>query len=83
MKEKYIKPLLSIEMFSMTQSIARDCGDHIPFGSVTLNDIPQCSLHLGGEEFLFVLGTNCTMEGENSGYVCYNNPSAEILIFRS
>ena len=84
MKEKYIKPTLSIEMFSMAQSIARDCSDNLPLEFINFNDIPQCKWDLGGNESLFTLAGNiCTIEGETSGYICYNNPTGDTLIFRS
>lgn len=84
MKEKYVKPLLAVEMFSMVQSVARDCADNIPKENLTFSDLPKCEWNLGGGFILFVVGVSeCNMDGESSGIVCYNNPDPDKLIFRS
>ena len=83
MKSKYVKPTLAVEMFSLTQSIARDCGDSIPKSQLTSNDIHSCAWDLGGGATVFIPGPNCVIDGTTMEYVCYNNPSEGNLIFRS
>ena len=83
MKLKYTKPTLSIEMFSATQSVARDCCDSIPQSQVTFNDIATCKWDLGGGYTVFVGNVTCTIDGEAMGFACYNNPSEGNYIFRS
>ena len=82
MKSNYTKPLLTVELFSLTQSIARDCADNIPKDNVTLNDISKCVWDLGGTT-VFVGGDTCDLDGEQMGYACYNNPSEGNYMFRS
>ncbi|MBO5867515.1 MAG: hypothetical protein J6Q54_01245 [Oscillospiraceae bacterium] len=83
MKANYTKPLLTVEMFSAAQSSARDCADSIPKDRVNLNDVATCAWDLGGGFSVFVVGAACTMDGENMGFACYNNPTEENYIFRS
>lgn len=82
MKANYTKPLLAMEMFSLTQTIARDCADSIPEGRVDFNDPTKCVWHLDNNVSVFVQGT-CMFDGEKLGYACYNNPSEGNYIFRS
>ena len=83
MKSKYTKPMLAMEMFSLTQTATRDCTDSIPTDQVTLNDPNTCVWNLGGRTTVFVAGSNCVIDGERMGYACYNNPSEGNYIFRS
>lgn len=83
MKANYTKPLLAVEMFSLTQSAARDCSDSIPESQVNMNDITNCVWDLGGGNTVFLEKPNCSINGEQMGYVCYNNPSEGNYIFRS
>ena len=83
MKANYTKPLLAVDMFSLTQSTARDCADSIPKEQVNMNDISTCVWDLGGGTTVFIAGTNCVLDGESMGYGCYNNPSEGNYIFRS
>ena len=83
MKANYTKPLLAVEMFSLTQSVARDCADSIPKEQVNMSNINTCSWDLGGGTTVFVAGSTCTLDGESMGFACYNNPSEGNYIFRS
>lgn len=83
MKAIYSKPLLAIEMFSVTQTAARDCADSIPKEQLTLSDIATCCWDLGGGTTVFVGGQTCTLDGETMGFACYNNPSEGNYIFHS
>lgn len=87
MKAPYEKPLLAVELFSLTQSIARDCtAGNIPAENLNLNDPNTCGWDLGGglgKDIVFVLGLACTIDGENMFHVCYNNPAETTIIFRS
>lgn len=83
MKSKYVKPTLAVEMFSLTQSIARDCGGSIPQSQLTLNDANTCAWALGGGATVFIVGQACNIDGTTMEYVCYNNPSEGNQIFRS
>lgn len=83
MKANYIKPMLSLEMFSLSQSVARDCADSIPKNQLNFNDPGRCVWDLGGGTTVFVAGSNCVLDGEQMGFACYNNPSEGNYIFRS
>ena len=83
MKANYTKPLLAVEMFSTSQSGARDCADSIPKEQLNFNDIATCVWDLGGGTTVFVGGVTCTLDGESMGFACYNNPSEGSYIFRS
>ncbi len=83
MKATYTKPLLTMELFSLTQTVARDCSDSIPQDQLTLGDIANCAWDIGGGATVFVAGSTCTLDGEQMGFACYNNPSEGNYIFRS
>ena len=83
MKASYTKPLLAVEMFSLTQTAARDCADSIPKDQVNLSDIATCAWDLGGGTTVFVAGSTCVLDGEQMGFACYNNPSEGNYVFRS
>lgn len=83
MKAKYTKPVLAMEMFSLTQAVARDCGSSIPKEQLNFSDPGKCVWDLGGGMKVFVAGSNCIIDGESMGYACYNNPSEGNYIFRS
>ena len=84
MKAKYVKPTLCVEMFCLTQSIARDCSDSIPASQVTYGDPNSCYWDMGGtNNTVFIVNQHCKIDGTKMGYVCYNNPSEGNYIFRS
>ena len=83
MKANYTKPMLTVEVFSTSQSTARDCADSIPKERVTANDPGTCVWDLGGGTTVFVAGSNCVLDGERMGVACYNNPREGNYIFRS
>ena len=83
MKANYTKPLLNVELFSLTQSIARDCADNIPKEQFNFNDPGRCAWDLGGGHTVFIDEKVCNINGEDMGYGCYNNPSEGNYIFRS
>lgn len=83
MKANYTKPLLAVELFSLTQSVTRDCNTTIPPERLNFNDPGRCVWDIGGDESIFILGQTCTLDGENMGYGCYNNPAEGNYIFRS
>lgn len=85
MKKEYKKPLVAVERFSLVHTTARDCWDSIPQDQVNLSDHP-CGWDLGSDNILFstsVTGSTCSIDGEVSGMVCYNNPAEGQHMFRS
>ena len=84
MKSEYMKPMLAIEVFTVSQSGAKDCADTvIPGTAVTSADPSNCGLLVPNGNVLYTVGQSCTHDGESSGIVCYNNPSEASYIFRS
>ena len=83
MKANYTKPMLAVELFSLSQSVARDCGDSIPKDQLNFSDPGKCVWDMGGGTTVFVAGSTCVLDGEQMGYGCYNNPSEGNFIFRS
>ena len=83
MKADYKKPLLAVELFSLSQTRARYCADNIPKDQLNFNDPGKCVWHLGGNTTVFIASSNCTFDGTNMGMGCYNNPSEGNYIFRS
>ena len=84
MKANYTKPLLTVELLTLAQSVARDCADNsIPKGQINGNDPNHCYWDMGGGSKVFVSGTECNIDGEALGYGCYNNPTEATYIFRS
>ena len=83
MKASYTKPLLAVEIFSHTQSTARDCADIIPKEQLNFSDPGKCVWDLGGDAKVFVDASGCTINGEKMDVACYNNPSEGNYVFRS
>ena len=83
MKENYTKPLLAVEMFSLTQTVTRECASSIPKDRVNFNNINTCAWDMGGGNRVFIEPPTCTINGEGSGFVCYHNPGEGSYIFRS
>ena len=83
MKQSYIKPVFAVELFSMTQTSARDCSDFFPIDQINATDIANCGWDLGGGSVVFSLQHACNIDGEQMGIACYNNPSEGNYIFRS
>ena len=82
MKGNYMKPVLTVELFSLTQSVTRDCGGTIPKSQLNYGDPGTCAWDLGGTT-VFTSKDICDINGEKMGYGCYNNPSEGNYVFRS
>lgn len=82
MKARYTKPMLTVELFSVSQSVTRDCSDSIPKEQMNFNDPGQCVWDLGGTT-VFTDQNNCDLDGEEMSIACYNNPSEGNYTFRS
>jgi len=85
MKKQYKKPLIAVERFAIVHTAARDCWNGIPQDQVNLSDHP-CGWDFGMGNILFnttVVDSTCSIDGELSGMVCYNNPSDGQYMFRS
>ena len=90
MKETYVKPSIFFESFSLTQTIARNCGDNHQgtLGQSTHYNETDCMWDLGGFTIFFIAnGCDDGPEDEDEEYeiegVCYNNPDGGKEIFSS
>lgn len=83
MKGKYIKPMVTMESFSLVGGLLRDCNDMGIKDDLTSGDPMNCVWDLGGGMNVFLLGAACNMDGEDMGYGCYNNVSEGSYVFRS
>lgn len=88
MKKKYVKPMITMDLFSLTQSIAATCGvEHDAEMGYPLQDTKQtCGWYMDDVITLFLIDSAfCTLpleDGDDSTY-CYNNPSGGTEIFGS
>lgn len=86
MKEKYVKPAIFIERFSLTQNIASGCAGSTlgqPYNNAT--DISNCAWDMGGI-ILFtnacdVPGVTKLQDGDTFEAVCYNAPNSSLAPF--
>ncbi|MBE5957110.1 MAG: hypothetical protein E7253_11765 [Lachnospiraceae bacterium] len=89
MKKEYTKPVIILENFSMTQSIAHNCGDNLIFDYATLKYKGSCGWDDGSGVVLFTsANTACTFADDDEsdnlpGTACYNNPEGGFNIFNS
>lgn len=87
MKEKYTKPVLRMEMFTLTQNIAQTCGsfEGSTVGRPTSGDSNSCGWDMGNA-IVWVEAPACTMpwpaDGEFAG-VCLHNPNGGVTVFGS
>ena len=95
MKEQYTKPVIIFESFSLTQTIARDCGysGHSTLGEPTYYSELNCAWDCGGYTvYLLYLDKGCEDDGPETPEEaeefsfegqCYNNPDGGTEIFSS
>ena len=85
MKAQYTKPLLAVDLFSATQSAARDCTSTIvPQNRLNTMDAYSCYWDNGNSSIRIFAATGvCNRDGEAMNIGCYNNPTEENFVFRS
>jgi len=83
MKSIYTKPVLVMESFVMSQSIAHNCGDNLDFGQALLKSKTTCAWDTGLGDIVFVNETVCQKVTENVVGACYNNPEGGFNVFNS
>lgn len=84
MKKEYKKPMIVIEEFSLSQTVARKCSESISKDDVNLGDINICGWVIADGVIAFVEGEGvCQMNGEEITGMCYNNPGEGNYIFDS
>lgn len=89
MKKKYTTPVLMMESFTLSQSIAHNCGQNLVFDNATLKYKSTCGWDVDGDktstgDIVFMDDNICTYLTESvDGLVCYNNPEGGYNIFNS
>ena len=84
MKNIYTKPVLVMESFVMSQSIAHNCGDNLVFENATTKDKNSCGWMTSIGK-VFMEQSTCDEIPENGIFngVCYNSPQGGFNIFNS
>lgn len=83
MKNQYVKPVLVIENFTLSQSIAYNCGENLDWNQATTKDAYSCGWETGFPgDVVFIESNNTCTVTEFEG-VCYNNPDGGINVFSS
>ena len=82
MKKAYTKPVMIVERFTLSQTIAHNCGKNLDFSMATLASKSSCGWDIGGLIF-FMDPTACTMCTEEFDGVCHNAPEGGYNIFNS
>jgi len=81
-KERYTKPLMALELFSLTQTMAGSCTADIPKDQLTANDIHSCAWDFGGV-LVYLQEPVCMIPGDSIPLICYNNLGDDAVAFRS
>ena len=82
MKRAYEKPVLYIERFTLSQTIAHNCGENLDFSMGTEKTKESCGWQVGAVE-VFMDPTICDFPTEFFEGVCYNAPADGHNIFNS
>ena len=88
MKQKYIKPILIKESFTLSQSIAHNCGKYLDFSHATLKSSSSCGWDIDGNgatktDVLFYSASACMIKTQFFQGICYNNPEGGFNVFNS
>lgn len=84
MKEKYVKPAIFIERFSLTQNIASGCAGSTLGTAINSTDINQCAWDMGG---IILFNSNACadgiklQDGDTFEAVCFNAPNSSLAPF--
>lgn len=82
MKRAYGKPALCIERFTLTQTIAHNCGENLDFSMATHGTKETCGWDVGGIE-IFMNPLICDWPVKEYEKVCYNAPAGGYNVFNS
>lgn len=82
MKKAYTKPVLIVERFTLSQTIAHNCGKNLDFSMATLANKTDCGWNVGGIE-IFIDTTICDVYVEEIDGVCHNAPEGGYNVFNS
>lgn len=86
MKKAYNKPLLIVERFALSQTIASGCDDMSQYGSPNFVRKGECGWDFNGAVVIFLEGvTGCVEQIEDGTWasICYNAPVGGMNVFHS
>ena len=86
MKKAYNKPLLIVERFALSQTIASGCGNMSQYGYPTLARKWECGWNLNDAVVIFLEGvTGCDLQLEYDAWegICYSAAAGGMNVFRS
>jgi hypothetical protein len=88
MKKAYKKPMMIVEWFTLSQTIAQGCGDNLEdYGSPTHTRRTTCAWEfLGGAAYYFLDSNDVCLDPVEEGgsdFICYNAPEGGINLFHS
>lgn len=83
MKKAYRKPLLIVERFTLSQTIAHNCGDNLDFGMANYATKETCGWKIAEGMIIFMDDKNCTHLTEYFAGICYNAPAGGQSVFNS
>ena len=86
MKKAYNKPLLIVERFALSQTIASGCNDMSRYGDPTLVRKGECGWNLNDAVVIFLEGVvKCEWQIEDGSMdgICYNAPEGGMNVFHS
>ena len=88
MKQKYTKPVLIKETFTLSQSIAKNCGRMLDFSHATIADTANCGWDVDGNhntvtDVIFMEASACAIKTLYFNGVCHNNPDGGFNVFNS
>lgn len=84
MKKTYVKPMLSKESFSLTESVASGCG-WVAGASASMTTPENCSYSVNGVTFFLDPSKSCAVipAPEDTEVYCYNSMVSSMPVFRS
>ena len=82
MKKAYEKPVLYIERFTLSQTIALNCGENVYLGEPTHGSKETCGWNVDGI-IVFTSKNYCSELTEIYLDVCYNAPAGGYNVFAS
>lgn len=83
MKKSYEKPVLYIERFTLTQTIAHNCGENLDFSMGTEKTKESCGWNAAPGYEIFMDANICDFPTKDIVGVCYNAPEGGYNVFNS
>ena len=83
MKRVYEKPVLYVERFNLSQTIADTCGDKLEIGNPLQASKKTCAWKVGSVVIFMDSKNNCALLTQELSGVCYHAPEGGRNVFSS